>query len=60
MEKEDIWLNLMLMLELISKMVWKKKVKELGIDVRTGTKDLSHYEDSKAAGVKVQNGNNSL
>lgn len=37
----------------------EKKVKELGIDVRTGTKGLDLImKDGKAAGVKVQNGNN--
>lgn len=37
----------------------ENKVKELGIDVRTGTKGLDLImKDGKAAGVKVQNGNN--
>ena len=37
----------------------ENKVKELGIDVRTGTKGLDLImNDGKAAGVKVQNGNN--
>lgn len=37
----------------------ERKVKELGIDVRTGTKGLDLImKDGKAAGVKVQNGNN--
>lgn len=37
----------------------EKKVKELGIDVRTGTKGLDLImKDGKAVGVKVQNRNN--
>lgn len=37
----------------------EKKVKELGIDVRTGTKGLDLImKDGKAVGVKVQNKNN--
>ena len=37
----------------------EKKVKELDIDVRTGTKGLDLImKDGKAVGVKVQNGNN--
>lgn len=37
----------------------ENKVKELGIDIRTGTKGLDLImKDGKAAGVKVQNGNN--
>ena len=37
----------------------ENKVKELGIDVRTGTKGLDLImKDGKVAGVKVQNGNN--
>ena len=37
----------------------EKKVKELGIDVRTGTKGLDLImKDGKVAGVKVQNRNN--
>lgn len=37
----------------------EKKVKELGIDVRTGTKGLDLImKDGKVAGVKVQNKNN--
>ena len=37
----------------------EKKVKELGIDVRTGTKGLNLImKDGKIAGVKVQNRNN--
>lgn len=37
----------------------ENKVKKLGIDIRTGTKGLDLImKDGKAAGVKVQNGNN--
>ena len=37
----------------------EKRVKELGIDVRTGTKGLDLImKDGKVAGVKVQNKNN--
>ena len=37
----------------------EKKVKELGIDVRTGTKGIDLImKDGKAVGVKVQNKNN--
>ena len=37
----------------------EKKVEELGIDVRTGTKGLDLImKDGKAVGIKVQNGNN--